>query len=256
MQEKMNKEKLIALYETSSKHSNYQILPNPLNDIIQQNELEVNSRFEQERLNFITSKMDIDGMHMLDIGGNTGFFSFEFINAGAEKVTYYEGNNAHAQFVEYSSRALNFNIDVKNQYLDFTEGSEIQKSDAALFFNVVHHFGDDFGDTEMGVLEAKEQMKQCINFFAAQTSYLIFQMGFCWKGDRHKLLFDGGTKSEMIKFVEEAIAGYWKIEEIGIAEINGDQTVYNDLNDENIERNDALGEFRNRPIFILKSLHI
>jgi hypothetical protein len=58
----------------------------------------------------------------------------------------------------------------------------------------------------------------------------------------------------MIHFVKNAINGYWKIDSIGVAEEINSITKYNDLNNFNIERKDTLGEFRNRPIFILKSL--
>ena len=43
------------------------------------------------------------------------------------------------------------------------------------------------------------------------------------------------------------------IRNIGIAESAGDKIIYNELDSKNIERQDSLGEFLNRPIFIMES---
>ena len=58
----------------------------------------------------------------------------------------------------------------------------------------------------------------------------------------------------MINFIKDATKENWEILTIGIAEVNNhtQKTFYKNLNSENIKRIDALGEFRNRPIFILK----
>ena len=98
-------------------------------------------------------------------------------------------------------------------------------------------------------------MKQ-LNCFAAKTDILVFQLGFNWKGDRSKPLFNNGIKAEMINFIQEGIKNTWKILHIGVAEGTKGSVVYSALNDRNIERDDNLGEFLNRPIFILKSLRV
>ena len=57
----------------------------------------------------------------------------------------------------------------------------------------------------------------------------------------------------MIDFVKEGIKNLWDIIDIGIAEKNNNSIEYHKLNKNNIERDDSLGEFLNRPIFIFKS---
>lgn len=250
----MNDKKLKALYEKVSKHSNYQILPDQLKQFLNEKELSITSRFEKERFDYFTSKVNAKGKKIIDVGGNTGYFTFEFLSAGAKKVIYYEGNKAHADFVETASNVLNANIEVKNTYLHFNETSDIEKSDLVLLLNVIHHLGDDFGNSELAREDAKKEMKNCLNFFADKTETLIFQMGYCWKGDINKLLFEHGTKQEMISFIENSIKGFWKISSIGIAEEVQGETTYKDLTSQNAERINELGEFRNRPIFILNSL--
>lgn len=250
----MKFDQLIDLYSKVSKHSNYQILPTKINSLINIDLLKINSRFEIERLNYLNAKLSFKTKTVSDIGGNTGFFSFEILDMGAKKVYYYEGNFEHAEFVSSASSLLDSNIQVFNKYLNFDKDDVVPKTDIVLLFNVIHHLGDDFGDVKLNIDAAKNKMKNCINFFVDKTEYLILQLGFCWKGDRTKLLFKNGTKREMIHFVKNAVNGYWKIDSIGVAEEINSETKYNDLNNFNIERKDTLGEFRNRPIFILKSL--
>jgi SAM-dependent methyltransferase len=251
----MNIEKLKSLYQNTSKHSNYQILPNCLKPFIDTNDLVINSRFEAERLQFLKAQVDFKDKKVVDIGGNTGYFTFQFIEEGAREVDYIEGNKEHSEFVKFAAEDLNLNINVFNNYLNFDDASTFSTDvDIVLLFNVIHHLGDDFGDQTISMENAKTLMANSINYFHGKTDTLILQMGFCWKGDRNLLLFENGTKDEMIDFVKKAVEGKWNIQAIGVAEIEDDKTVFNLLNDSNIKRSDAMGEFRNRPIFILKAV--
>jgi Predicted rRNA methylase len=247
------KDRLVDLYQKNSKHSGYQILPKALKTLIQEDVKQFISRFEQERLDWLLSQIDFSGKRVLDIGGNTGFFTFEAIEAGAQKVVYVEGNSNHADFVLKAKNILGLNVDVRNKYFDFTSDLDNDQMDIVLLFNVIHHLGDDFGDQGSSKEEALEKMKEAINYFSDKTNLLVLQMGFCWKGDRNELLFKNGTKSEMIDFVQSATKDKWDIQSIGIPEEEEGITEYRSLSPLNIERVDTLGEFRNRPIFILKS---
>lgn len=249
---KIEKNTLVELYQVISKHSNYQILPNLLKGILDQKDLTVKSRFESERFEFMNAFVDFKDKHVLDIGGNTGYFGFSTLEQGAKSVKIIEGNKAHAEFVEAASNYLEVNLSVENRYLEFNlQDNFSEKFDVVFLLNVIHHLGDDYGDKNLAMSEAKKIMKKSIQYFNDKTEKLIFQMGYCWKGDRNLLLFENGTKEEMIAFVEEAIDGYWKIEAVGIAQEAEGTTKYELLNTHNIKRNDTLGEFRNRPIFIL-----
>jgi len=249
------KNKLIKLYEINSKHSNYQVMPTVLKDLIPSTEINIKSRFEFERLAFLKEHLNLSDKKILDIGGNSGFFTFESITNGAKQVDYIEGNKAHADFVKEASTILNLNVHVYNQYLNFDAELPNEPYDIILLFNVIHHFGDDFGDKGISIQNAKEKMIESINYFIGKTEYLVLQLGFCWKGDRNTLLFKNGTKEEMIDFVSNGVNGNWSIESIGVAEDFAGVTEYKTLNKTNIIRNDSLGEFRNRPIFILKALN-
>ena len=240
------------LYMESSKHSNYQILPSNLKGLVDDSMLNIQSRYEKERLEYMLNNVNPEGKSVLDIGGNIGFFTFETVNKGAAKVDYYEGNTTHAEFVKKAVDELKLNdkIDVYPEYFLF-EGS-MKKYDIAYLLNVVHHFGDDFGNEE-SLENAKKAMLKCINYMAGISKVMLFQMGFNWCGDRNRCLWANGTKKEMEEFIENGTSKYWNIVKIGVAVKKGDVIIYEDMNDINNERNDSLGEFLNRPIFIMKS---
>jgi len=248
----MDKDKIKELYLNTSKHSNYQILPQKIAELIDIPDNKIISRFEKERLAFIKSKVNFIGKKVLDIGGNSGYFSFEALDLGANSVTHIEGNTEHSDFVKNMALLTDSNINTINTYFDFNEILKDEYFDIVFNLNVIHHLGDDFGDQKISKEKALQTMSETFKYFENRCGTMIFQMGFCWKGDRNELLFENGTKLEMIDFIKNAVAENWDISSIGIAESDNEKTVYNDLSPENIQRNDELGEFRNRPIFILK----
>ena len=245
------KERLENLYSKSSKHSNYQVFPDSFKGLINQEELDIHTRYERERFSYIIKHINLKGKDVVDIGGNTGFFTFSAEEAGASHVDYYEGNAAHAEFVKTAALALNkiSNISVFNDYYAF-EGSE-SVHDVCFCLNVLHHLGDDFGSVN-DMEEAKSRMLAAINALALINDIMLFQLGFNWKGNRYKCLFQNGTKRELISFIDNCNDN-WEILHIGIAVKKDNYVTYEELNDLNIERNDELGEFLNRPLFIMKS---
>lgn len=240
---------MIDLYNKTSKHSGYQILTEEIYDFLDVENMNVLSRYEQERFDYIVKNLSLKDKSVLDIGGNTGFFTFQAIKNGAKHVDYYEGNKDHADFVELAKELYDgTKISVFNEYFSFeTE----KKYDIVFFLNVIHHLGDDFF-AEKSIEKSKERMCKCINNISEFASVLVFQMGFNWKGNINYPLFSNGTKNEMIDFILDTTKGKWEAIAIGIPEkIN--EIVYREKNNQNIKRIDSLGEFLNRPIFILKS---
>jgi len=249
----MKIEKLKQLYANRSKHSNYQILSSRLRAILPPEETEVKSRFEQERLDVILNVLDVKDKSILDIGGNTGFFSLELLDHGAKKLHLYEGNKEHAEFVKLASEVLQVEdrIKITNAYLNFDQELQ-EKYDIILLLNVLHHVGDDYGDNKLKVDEAKSKMINQLNSLQNKAETVVFQLGFNWKGNPKLGLFDGGTKKELIDFIQEGVKDSYRITNIFIAENKEGEIVYKELNDNNIKRDDSMGEFLNRPLFILK----
>lgn len=252
------KSQLKRFYLEQSKHAQYQVLPCELEFLAEDIQDKIVSRYERERLEYILKYIDVKNKNILDIGGNTGFFTFELNAAGAKKVVYQDCNKTHAQFVALSANYLKIydKIEVVGHCYDFNESGvdATRFFDVILLLNVLHHFGDDFGDQTISMEKAKQEIIKHVNTLAKRCPLLVLQIGFNWKGDRNRCLFATGTKQEVIDFISEGTVGQWRIDKIGIAEMKNESIRYVDLNNKNIERIDALGEFLNRPIFILRSL--
>ena len=247
-------ERLKWLYNQTSKHSNYQILPKALKKIIG-DDLPIKSRFEEERLKYIKSRVKIEDKQILDIGGNTGFFTIQSVIDGAKQVDYYEGNKIHADFVEMASGILKIQqkINIFPKYYNFKEITNKKKYDIVYNLNVLHHLGDDF-DVDRGKAQAKKDIIDAINRMAEITKVMVFQLGFNWKGNKDEGLFAKGTKEELIKYIEQGTNNCWKILHIGVAvEEKDGRYCFEDVNEKNIIRQDAFGEFLNRPLFIMES---
>jgi len=246
--------RLRILYKQSSKHSNYQVLSKKLSSLIG-DDINIKSRHEWERLDFILKNVYVKDKYIIDIGGNTGFFSFELIEAGAKHIDYYEGNETHAAFVNLASKVLcvTEKIRIINNYHNFEDELNGKNYDIALLLNVLHHVGDDYGDKNITIEMAKKKILQQLNSLADKVSIAIFQLGFNWKGNKNHCLFENGTKKELIDFVHRGVSNYWEILKIGAAESETGKITYNRLTSNNMKRNDSLGEFLNRPILILKS---
>lgn len=251
MQEKT---KLNELYNVASKHSNYQEIAPSLKKYIDISKYQIVSRQEKARMTYISSKIDFSEKYVMDIGGNTGYFTFEAIEKGAKHVDYIEGNKNHADFVKLASQIVNFSdkISVNNEYYAFNECPA--DYDLVFLLNVLHHIGDDYGNNKTSIIEAKKLIINQLNNMANKTKILVFQLGFNWKGNKNFCLFENGTKREMLEYIKKGIDNNWEILDIGIAENIDGKIVYNDLSDKNIERVDSLGEFSNRPLILLKSL--
>jgi len=248
------KRDLIEKYSKNSKHSQYQILSNNLRKVVGGRGINTKTRFERERLDYILKKIRVTEKSILDIGGNTGFFTFELLEKGAKYVHYYDGNKEHADFVRLAAKVLHFEdkIKVTNKYISFNNKFK-EMHDISILLNVLHHIGDDYGDKDITIEESKKTIINQLNSLKNNTTYLVFQLGFNWQGNKKKCLFEKGTKEEMIRFIKEGSQDNWEILNIGVAESTKVGIKYIDLNKRNIRRDDSLGEFLNRPLFILKS---
>jgi len=254
MSDKLSSE-LKRLYLQTSKHSNYQVLAPSLMGILPDVGFKIETRHESARWLYLARHINFTDKTVVDVGGNTGFFTFNAVDAGAKYVEYFEGNDAHAEFVSLAAQLSNYqgHIHVQNQYIDLEHQALKKPVDVMFLLNVLHHIGDDYGNPNSDENLALEHINYVLNRLVKQTSLLILQLGFNWKGDINRPLFSQGTKAEMIEFIKKSVTDEWELLNIGIAERDNDVIEYKELSDSNIERVDELGEFLNRPIFILKN---
>lgn len=246
-----NPEKLANLVNSKSKHSDYQLLHPLLRPLIN-NEYKPSGKSELERQQYMSKLLPTKGLKILDIGANTGYFSFAAIAEGAEKVVCIEGNAEHANFINDAATYLGMNdkISAQNTYFNFKNGLD-EKFDTVLCLNVLHHLGDDFGDQSLQIDQAKKEMIENLNLLAKHTTKLWLQIGFNWKGDRSLPLFQNGTKSELIDFIRSETSKHWSIDDISV--YNPNYFSYTQADSDNLIRIDSIGEFLNRPLFLMTS---
>lgn len=240
------------LYRQQSKHSNYQLVhPTVANLLGDTSDLPA-GKLELERQTYFDRALPLLGARVLDIGANTGYFSFGALQGGARHVTCYEGNQEHAAFVAHAAEqaGLSDRLDMNACYFDFL--SPITETfDVTYCLNVLHHLGDDFGAQGLSVEAAREQMLKSLRHMAGLTRVLVLQLGFNWKGDVRCPLFEGGEKVALIDFVAQGVGDSWVIEEVTVP--NPVTRAYEPISEDNLPRNNQIGEFMNRPLFKMRS---
>jgi len=241
---------LNKLIDNKSKHSQYQSISPLILSHLNFSPQITKPRYEKERMDYILSKIDIENKVVADIGGNTGYFSFEMIENGAQHLDYYEINHEHAEFVKTCTDTLKLGlkINIYNDKFDFNKNTK--KYDLILLLNVLHHIGDDFDPQISSIQSVKKRIIDYVNIMAGYCNTLIFQIGFNWKGNPKLPLFENGTKKEMIDLIRHGTKNKWHTSSIGIPVNQTGIIKYEDLSVKNISRDDSLGEFLNRPLFI------
>ena len=245
--------RLQALYLRRSKHAHYQrVHPLLLAHLGSGHDLPP-GKLERERQAYFDRVLPLAGAEVLDIGANTGYFSFGALDGGARHVTCYEGNADHADFLQQAASATGMadRVSVRARYFDFMSPPD-QTFDVVYCLNVLHHLGDDFGDAGLGIDAARTQMLRCLNHMAAYGRVLMLQLGFNWKGDPRHPLFDGGEKAALIDFVTRGVASYWRLEEVTVP--NPSSKAFEPVSAATLPRDDRVGEFMNRPLFKLGSV--
>lgn len=209
-------------------------------------------KFETARANYFHSKVDYRNATVLDIGCNTAYFLLEALDRGASFAYGFEGCKESIKLID-KFMELEKRLKVTKDYYDFGKNGE-DKYDIIHLLNVMHHIGRDFAFSNYSetIQEKHAFILNIIDSLAGKARYMIFQIGFNQKGDISIPLFKNGTKEEQVHLIKNGLKN-WIVESIGVAAKNGDYIEYQDLNSVNIKRNDSLGEFLNRPIFILKS---
>lgn len=246
--------RLTHLVAANSKHSNYQLLHPRLAPLIPESSYSPLGKFELQRQAYMEHYQPVTGLSVLDIGANTGYFSFAALAGGARKVVSLEGNKEHAEFISLGARCLGFDnrIKVHPHFFDFAPArSAEERYDLAFCLNVLHHLGEDFGTTTLSLETAKSGMIAALNRLSSHTKVCWMQLGFNWKGNCDFPLFANGTKSEIIEFIEVGTKDYWAIERVAV--VDPSSRSYVDVTSKNLQRFDGMGEFLNRPLFFLHS---
>lgn len=242
---------LSNLLAKHSKHSAYQEFHPWIRDILECT-YSPPGKLENLRWSYMVTRLNVTGMSVMDIGANTGYFSFGSLEQGAAQVEAFEGNREHAIFLREAAKLLGLStkLRVKHQYFNF-EPNKYQLVDLVVCMNVLHHLGSDFDDIGQNLVIAKKQMQNALRHLARITKYCWFQIGFNWKGDRFQPLFANGLKDDVITFMRETCTDVWNIAHIAI--YNPLSHRYEALRGTLLKRHEDIGEFLNRPLFLLQS---
>lgn len=238
------------LLAARSKHCTYQELHPLLGQLIGLTQSPA-GKSEAARWKHMNETLPLLNQGVLDIGANTGYFSLAAVEAGAGQVTAVEGNAEHAKFIEASADWLGWQhrLQVQNRYFEFEQSGDCY--DTTICLNVLHHLGDDFGDQQLNLDQARQGIVQRLNRLAHRTRNCWLQLGFNWKGQRDQGLFPLGRKGEVIEFIQNNCHSHWKIKSIAI--YNPKTKCYDSACKPLLERFDSIGEFLNRPLFLLES---
>lgn len=245
--------KLSDLYLKQSKHSSYQKVHPEIEKFLYSIG-NIEGKYEAQRQLVIESAISFEEKSVLEIGCNTGYFTIAAAMNGASIIDAYEGNAEHCEFIKTASELITNGKTIRthNKYYIPSQDTH-SKYDICIFLNVLHHLGEDYLNENENIEKAKDEMIQYLTDLSFKTNTLIFQMGFNWKGNKHLPLFQYGAKHELISFVKDAIKNNYHLEKIlcPISKV-GDYREYLKEN-LNTERNNEIGEFLNRPFFIMTS---
>lgn len=245
-------QELNMLYAKEGKHSSYQRLHPLLERKMGLAPATRRNQLEEARARWMSRQLDFQGRSVCDIGANTGYFSIAAAEAGACKVTAFEANPEHARFLRLAMNLLypTGRVDVREcAYECGATSSPNTTADIGLFLNVLHHLGDDFGSATDAVF-ARAAMTTMLTCMADGFEWLFFQIGYNWKGARNLPLFTSGTKQDVVSFLE-GVSPAWTV--AAAAAYDPGTNAYVPLMGAALDRRDDLGEFANRPLFLLRS---
>lgn len=212
---------------------------------------------DHERASFMFENKSVHHARVLDIGANQGYFTVEAALRGAGQVDAYESNAIDGDFLFRASQAFAELQSVRSLTLgyDFHVPNQGRWSDV-ICLNVLHHTGRYFDEGVDNMLDAKATMAKHLQGLLTGGASVWFQLGFNWKGDEKQPMFEHGTKREMTEYVDRLLAGRGRIAKIGIYNPCSEmyeQATFGDWAHPLWARVERLGEFANRPLYLIES---
>jgi SAM-dependent methyltransferase len=213
---------------------------------------------DKERAAFMFDHQSSAGKSVLDIGANQGYMSIEAALRGARRVDAFESNAVDGAFLSQLSQRFVALQAVSAQTLNYEfEQDNNGRWDQVICLNVLHHVGRYFDGHVQDLSEAKTLMAEYLRRLLTPCGAVWLQLGFNWQGNTHQPMFMQGTKQEMTAFVRQMVGQHAKISTIGI--YNPERQAYDEVTEGDWEhplwqRIDGLGEFANRPLYLIESV--
>lgn len=217
------KELLRELYDESSKHAQYQTLPDALAERLGV-QFDVNEAWRGDRPRYpIIRKFITEGpaKSIVDFGANIGFFSLSLAEDFPDsEVTACELNPTHAHIIRLLAKIGGYTrFNVTEQAVDLQHAADFGKFDVALHLNILHHAGHDFDRTDVpDIASFSAYAVEYLRKFRATAARMVFQMGYNWGGNKELPLVQREDQAGKIRFTVDLFekAG-WTIEHVAIA---------------------------------------
>lgn len=212
---------------------------------------------DAERAAFMFAHQSATGKRVLDIGANQGYMSIEAALRGAQCVDAFESNDVDGAFLSQAALAfpelkalaayaLNYEFDQRNERWNYV-----------VCLNVLHHVGRYFDGHVGEMAQAKAVMARHLQRLLTPGGCLWLQLGFNWQGDTRQPMFPNGTKREMTDFVTGLLGTDARMATIGIYNPHShayEPVTLGDWSHPLWQRMDTLGEFGNRPLYLIESV--
>lgn len=213
---------------------------------------------DKERAVFMFARKSSADQKVLDIGANQGYMSIEAALRGAQHIDAFESNEVDGAFLSQAASLFPELQAVSAQPVNYEfEHENKERWNYVICLNVLHHIGRYFDAHVQDLSQAKALMAQHLRRLLNPRACIWLQLGFNWQGNTHQPMFKHGTKREMTEFVVEMLGQSAKVAAIGIYNPKDhayEEVMYGDWTHALWQRIDDLGEFGNRPLYLIESV--
>lgn len=228
-----------------------------LNQVSRNTEEPIGITLDEQRAAFMFAHHSVQGRRVLDIGANQGYLSVEAALRGAAQVDAFESNEVDGTFLSQTAKHISGLEKMRVHPVGYNFDQPNNKQwDCVICLNVLHHIGRYFDTHIQDMDEAKVLMGQHLKRLLSTGGSVWLQLGYNWKGDTQRPMFLHGTKYEMTDFVHNMVEKYADVSIIGLYNPNANKyerfekivtshTLWS--------RIESLGEFGNRPLYLIKS---
>lgn len=216
-------QQLQQLYGDRSKHANYQNVPAFVRDALgYQESIDESWRGDTARYAYLLRQLELRPQTTVaDIGANTGFFVLSLAHQTPDcRFIAYESHPNHVDFIRLVAQAFDLsNVAVEEKPVDLAAIDDLPGFDVMLHLNVLHHAGHDF---DRGLVNAPQQLDQYARSYlgklAKKASWLAFQTGYNWGGDKTQPIVDPHDQAGMTLWLTDLLScSGWQVQALAFA---------------------------------------
>lgn len=211
---------LLAYWHSAGKHGVYQQLPDFLSrDFGVRAPVDERWRGDRSRLDYLRTRLNFQGLHVVDIGANTGFFSLTLAHDDRAQVTSREPDPANHDFLQAVRRHYALaQLQLSDAPVTVDTVADLPSSDVVLLLNVLHHAGDDFDRDRVPTPDAlAEYMTEYLTRLARTTRRMVYQLGYNWCGNKATPLMPVREPYAMLRYLAPIFQkSDWQIEHVAL----------------------------------------